>query len=51
MAFISSGYNPSKPMQDRITDIGPRDFNEFLPAVIKRTLVNGYIMRSLKLAC
>ncbi|MBN2139807.1 MAG: dissimilatory-type sulfite reductase subunit beta [Desulfovibrionaceae bacterium] len=36
MAFISSGYNPSKPMENRITDIGPRDFNEFLPPVIKK---------------
>ena len=22
MAFISSGYNPEKPMENRITDIG-----------------------------
>lgn len=35
MAFISSGYNPDKPMEDRITDIGPRHFTEFLPPVIK----------------
>jgi len=35
MAFISSGYNPDKPMEDRITDIGPRHFSEFLPPVIK----------------
>lgn len=36
MAFISSGYNPDKPMENRISDIGPRDFNEFLPPVIKK---------------
>lgn len=36
MAFISSGYNPDKPMEDRITDIGPRKFDEFLPPVIKK---------------
>ncbi|MBU2490874.1 MAG: dissimilatory-type sulfite reductase subunit beta [Proteobacteria bacterium] len=35
MAFISSGYNPDKPMEDRITDIGPRKFDEFYPPVIK----------------
>jgi len=34
MAFISSGYNPDKPMEDRITDIGPRKFDEFYPPVI-----------------
>ena len=36
MAFISSGYNPAKPMEDRITDIGPRHFEEFYPPVIKK---------------
>jgi sulfite reductase beta subunit len=36
MAFISSGYNPDKPMENRITDIGPREYTEFLPPVIKR---------------
>jgi len=35
MAFISSGYNPDKPMEDRITDIGPRHYAEFYPPVIK----------------
>lgn len=36
MAFISSGYNPAKPMEDRITDIGPRYYEEFYPPVIKK---------------
>ncbi len=36
MAFISSGYNPAKPMEDRITDIGPRKFDEFYPPVIAK---------------
>jgi sulfite reductase beta subunit len=36
MAFISSGYNPDKPMENRITDIGPRHYEEFLPPVIKK---------------
>jgi sulfite reductase beta subunit len=36
MAFISSGYNPDKPMEDRITDIGPRHYEEFFPPVIKK---------------
>jgi sulfite reductase beta subunit len=36
MAFISSGYNPAKPMEGRITDIGPRDFHDFLPPVIAK---------------
>jgi len=36
MAFISSGYNPDKPMEDRITDIGPQHFENFYPEVIKK---------------
>ena len=35
MAFISSGYNPDKPMGNRITDIGPRKYDEFYPPIIK----------------
>ena len=35
MAFISSGYNPAKPMEGRITDIGPHKYNEYFPPVIK----------------
>ncbi|MDZ7831386.1 MAG: dissimilatory-type sulfite reductase subunit beta [Desulfobacterales bacterium] len=35
MAFVSSGYNPEKPMEDRVTDIGPRNYEEFYPPVIK----------------
>jgi sulfite reductase beta subunit len=34
MAFISSGYNPDKPMEDRITDIGPQKYDQFYPPVI-----------------
>jgi sulfite reductase beta subunit len=34
MAFISSGYNPDKPMENRVTDIGPRKFDQFYPPVI-----------------
>ena len=36
MAFISTGYNPAKPMENRITDIGPKYFGDFLPPVIKK---------------
>ncbi|MGD8677273.1 MAG: dissimilatory-type sulfite reductase subunit beta, partial [Desulfobacterales bacterium] len=36
MAFISSGYNPKEPMKDRITDIGPRKYDEFYPPVIAK---------------
>ena len=36
MAFVSSGYNPDKPMENRITDIGPRKYDEFYPPVIKK---------------
>jgi sulfite reductase beta subunit len=36
MAFISSGYNPEKPMEDRITDIGPKKYDEFYPPVIAK---------------
>jgi sulfite reductase beta subunit len=36
MAFVSSGYNPGKPMENRITDIGPKHYEEFYPPVIKK---------------
>ena len=36
MAFISAGYNPDKPMENRITDIGPKHYDEFYPEVIKK---------------
>jgi sulfite reductase beta subunit len=36
MAFISSGYDPKEPMKNRITDIGPRKFDEFYPPVIAK---------------
>ncbi len=36
MAFISSGYNPEKPMENRITDIGPQHYSKFLPPVIAK---------------
>ncbi|MFP4474174.1 MAG: dissimilatory-type sulfite reductase subunit beta [Desulfatibacillaceae bacterium] len=36
MAFISSGYDPNEPMKDRITDIGPRKYDEFYPPVIAK---------------
>jgi dissimilatory sulfite reductase beta subunit len=34
MAFVSSGYNPDKPMENRITDIGPIKYDKFYPPVI-----------------
>jgi sulfite reductase beta subunit len=34
MAFVSSGYNPDKPMENRITDIGPQKYDQFYPPVI-----------------
>jgi sulfite reductase beta subunit len=34
MAFVSSGYNPDKPMENRITDIGPIKYDNFYPPVI-----------------
>ena len=36
MAFISSGYNPEKPMEGRITDIGPHKYDSMFPPVIAR---------------
>ncbi|BDV00840.1 sulfite reductase, dissimilatory-type subunit beta [Thermodesulfomicrobium sp. WS] len=36
MAFVSSGYNPEKPLENRITDIGPRHYSDFLPPVIAK---------------
>ena len=30
------GYNPDKPMEDRITDLGPRHYTDFLPPVVKK---------------
>jgi sulfite reductase beta subunit len=29
------GFDPKNPLKDRITDIGPRNYKEFLPPVIK----------------
>jgi sulfite reductase beta subunit len=40
MAFISSGYNPDKPMENRITDIGPQHYEKMLPPVIKKNYGN-----------
>jgi dissimilatory sulfite reductase beta subunit len=34
MAFVSTGYNPDKPMENRITDIGPLKYDKFYPPVI-----------------
>ena len=34
MAFVSSGYDPDKPMEGRISDIGPKKYDEFYPPVI-----------------
>ena len=36
MAFVSSGYNPDKPMENRITDIGPKKYDQFYPPVIAK---------------
>jgi sulfite reductase beta subunit len=36
MAFVSSGYNPDKPMENRITDIGPKKYDQFSPPVIAK---------------
>ena len=36
MAFVSSGYNPEKPMENRISDIGPRKYDEFYPPFIAK---------------
>ncbi len=36
MAFVSSGYDPNEPMKDRISDIGPRKYDEFYPPVIAK---------------
>lgn len=30
------GYDPENPMKDRITDIGPRNYEDFFPPVIKK---------------
>jgi len=29
-------FDPKKPLENRITDIGPQHFGQFLPPVIKR---------------
>ena len=42
MAFVSSGYNPEKPMEGRISDIGPRKYDSFFPEVIKKNF-GGYL--------
>jgi sulfite reductase, dissimilatory-type beta subunit len=40
MAFVSSGYNTEKPMEGRISDIGPRKYDEFYPPVIAKNKGN-----------
>ena len=35
-------YNPKNPMEDRISDIGPRHYGEFLPPVIKEKRHNTH---------
>ncbi|MDL2210037.1 dissimilatory-type sulfite reductase subunit beta [Desulfovibrio sp. OttesenSCG-928-O18] len=40
MAFVSSGYNPEKPMEGRISDIGPRKYDEFYPPYIAKNKGN-----------
>ncbi len=51
MAFISSGYNPDKPMENRITDIGPQKYDLFYPPVIAKNKANGCITKSSNPAC
>jgi sulfite reductase beta subunit len=46
MAFISSGYNPDKPMENRITDIGPQKYDNFIRRSSPRTRANGCITKS-----
>lgn len=36
MAFISTGYDPKKPMEGRISDIGPHKYNQYFPPVIAK---------------
>ena len=31
-------YDPSDPLKDRITDIGPRYYKDFFPPVIEKKL-------------
>ena len=34
--FADKNYNPKKPMQNRLTDLGPPHFAQFFPEVIKK---------------
>ena len=34
--FAEKNYNPDKPMENRLTDIGPPHYAQFLPEVIKK---------------
>jgi sulfite reductase beta subunit len=43
MAFVSSGYNPDKPMENRITDIGPRKYDSSIRPLSPRIRANGFI--------
>ena len=36
MAFISAGYDPKKPMEGRISDIGPHKYSQYFPPVIAK---------------
>lgn len=51
MAFVSSGYNPEKPMEGRISDIGPRKYDSFFPKSSRRTSANGCTTKSWNPAC
>ena len=43
MAFISSGYNTDKPMENRISDIGPQKYDLFYPPVIAKNKGNIFL--------
>ncbi len=53
MAFISSGYNPDKPMENRISDIGPQKYDLifFTRRSSPRTKANGCITKSSNQVC
>jgi sulfite reductase beta subunit len=51
MAFISSGYNPDKPMENRITDIGPQKYDKFYPPVIAKEQGQMAVSRNHQTRC
>ena len=43
------GYNPDKPMEGRLTDLGPPHYEQFMPPVIKAAVPMPAICKNCRL--